>query len=205
MKVFSELRSRLEARKPLRMSEPGLRETAVSVILVPGPAGPEVLLIRRAERAGDPWSGQMGLPGGGREQEDADLLATAIRETREEIGVLLDPRRLLGPLDDLSPRTPTLPPMLIRPFVFGLEERAAAKTSAEVAATYWVSLDALASSQGTSEVMIQGRPTSVPCFKIEALPEGSLIWGLTYRILSDMIRIMVENREHDRSQAKTRA
>ncbi len=185
--TFSDLHSRLAAQPPLRIEEPGLRETSVSVILSPGPRGLEVLLIHRAERVGDPWSGQMGLPGGRREQDDLDLLATAVRETREEIAVLLDPRSLLGSLDDLTPRTPTLPPVLIRPFVFGLERRPAAQTSAEVAATYWIALDALACAQDTAEVLIQGKPVSVPCFKIESLPEGRVVWGLTYRILCALL------------------
>mgnify|MGYP001563270687 FL=1 len=129
----------------------------------------------------------MGLPGGRREQDDTDLLATAVRETREEIALSLDPRRLLGTLDDLTPRTPTLPPVLIRPFVFGLKERPSAETSAEVAACFWVPLEALGSAQATASVMIQGKSVSVPCFEIADLPQGCVVWGLTYRILLGLL------------------
>ncbi|HEU5170288.1 MAG TPA: NUDIX domain-containing protein, partial [Gemmatimonadales bacterium] len=79
-----------------------------------------LLLIRRAERAGDPWSGQMGLPGGRHHPGDPDLLATAIRETEEEVGLALDASRCIGVLDDVAPRTPDLPPIAVRPFVFSL-------------------------------------------------------------------------------------
>ncbi|MDH4045507.1 MAG: NUDIX domain-containing protein, partial [Gemmatimonadota bacterium] len=49
-----------------------------------------VLLIRRAERVDDPWSGHIGLPGGRTSPSDADLLVTAMRETTEEVGVRLE-------------------------------------------------------------------------------------------------------------------
>src|SRR3989442_10873051 len=82
--------------------------------------GLEALFIRRAQRADDPWSGQVALPGGRRDAGDADLFATAVRETREETGIDLAGAERLGRLDDLYPRTPTLPPVVVRPFVFAL-------------------------------------------------------------------------------------
>lgn len=62
----------------------------------------DVLFIERASRTGDRWSGQMALPGGKREADDPDLEATAIRETAEEVGVVLPPA--IGRLDDLRER-----------------------------------------------------------------------------------------------------
>ena len=62
----------------------------------------DVLFIERASRPGDRWSGQMALPGGKHEQGDESLEATAVRETREETGVLLPPA--IGRLDDLRDR-----------------------------------------------------------------------------------------------------
>src|SRR6266568_8268212 len=96
---------------------------AVAVVLHDGNDGIEALFIHRAVRAGDTWSGQIAFPGGRREPSDADLRATAIRETREEIGVDLSNDERLGVLDDLYPRTPVLPPVVVRPFVFALAAR----------------------------------------------------------------------------------
>ena len=51
---------------------------------------PEVLLIKRAARAGDRWTSHIALPGGKMEPDDADDRATSIRETMEEIGLELN-------------------------------------------------------------------------------------------------------------------
>ena len=100
-----------------------------------------ILIIRRAERLGDPWSGQMGLPGGRASVEDTDLLATAIRETREEVGIELDPMDCIATLDDLVPQTVLLPRIRVRPFVFLLERPRDVVPNEEVAGSWWVPVD----------------------------------------------------------------
>ena len=117
------------------------RWAAVSVIVAPDPDS--VLLIRRAERSGDPWSGHIGLPGGRAERGDADLAATAIRETIEEIGWPLSREALVGELDDVWPNTPLPQIIVVRPFVFTVTERPAASLSPEVAEAFWVPLTEL--------------------------------------------------------------
>lgn len=165
-------------------------ETAVAVILAPGPGGGQVLFIRRAEREGDPWSGHIALPGGRREPGDADLLATAIRETREEIGVDLPASKLVRELDELKPSTPSLPQILIRPYVFELDEIPATSVSEEVAESYWVPLSSLSPCEGRTTVVIRGKNVEVPCFKISGPPDGLVVWGLTYRILSGLLPLL---------------
>jgi len=119
---------------------PGASPAAVALILLEGPRGLETLLIRRAERADDPWSGQVALPGGRYDPADADLLVTAIRETREETGVDLSAAERLGVLDDLYPRTPTLPAVVVRPFVFALASRPTLVPGVEAARVFWLPL-----------------------------------------------------------------
>lgn len=53
---------------------------------------PEALFIKRTSRKGDRWGGHVALPGGGRDPEDEDDQATAIRETMEEVGLDLRPQ-----------------------------------------------------------------------------------------------------------------
>ncbi len=189
MTLFDPLRARLTG-KTARPPAPGLIETSVALMLSPGPRGLEALFIRRAVRAGDPWSGHIGLPGGRRDPGDADLLATAIRETREEIGVVLPPAVLLGILDDLVPSTPSLPALMIRPFVFGVEPRPEAGTSEEVASSHWIPLESLHAARGATKVTIRERPVEVPCFHVPGLPDGLVVWGLTYRILNGLLPLL---------------
>lgn len=165
-------------------------ETSVALLLAPGPRGLEALFIRRALRAGDPWSGNIGLPGGRRDPGDADLLQTAIRETREEIGVNLAPGALLGALDDQQPSTPSLPALMIRPFVFGVDPRPEAGVSAEVASSFWIPLESLHTARKVAKVIIREKPVEVPCFQTPELPEGLVIWGLTYRIVNGMLPLL---------------
>src|SRR5262245_28580055 len=70
--------------------EPADMLHASVALIVRGRADLGVLLIKRAKREGDPWSGHMALPGGRRDPKDASLIETAAREAREETGVDLE-------------------------------------------------------------------------------------------------------------------
>ena len=160
---------------------------AVAVLLHDGAEGIEALFIHRAERVGDTWSGQIAFPGGRREPSDADIRATAIRETREEIGVDLTSADPLGVLDDMYPRTPVLPPVVVRPFVFGLIEHPAITLSNEVQDAFWVSFRALAAPGVQRDVTIHHRGATrvMPAYIVG----NHTIWGMTERILSNLLSI----------------
>lgn len=155
----------------------------MAVILSPDPDS--ILLIRRAERAGDPWSGHMALPGGRQDPVDPDLMTTAIRETSEEVGLVLRPNQLVGSLDDVVPRTPVLPPIAVRPYVFLLDRRPELVLNPEVAAADWVPLDLLLHPETyhTVRLEIRGEDREFPAYRVEE----AVVWGMTERILSGLL------------------
>lgn len=181
---LARLRQRLAGHRPVSgEGDASLIWAAVAVVLVPSPDA--VLLIRRAERVGDPWSGHMALPGGRRDPEDEDLVATALRETFEEVGLRLDRADLLGGLDDVVPRTPVLPPIAVRPFVFGLAERPPLTLNPEVAGVRWVHLDHLLHPETyhSARLEIRGEPRDFPAYRVDE----SIVWGMTERILTGLL------------------
>lgn len=156
---------------------------AVAAILAPEPDA--LLLIRRAERPGDPWSGHTALPGGRQGPEERDLLSTAVRETAEEVGLTLRPEHLVGTLDDVVPRTPSLPPIAVRPYVFILGSRPSLELNPEVASAQWVPLDMLLhpASYHSVRVEIRGESREFPAYRLD----DSVVWGMTERILSSLL------------------
>ena len=165
----------------------GLIWAAVAVIIAPDPDS--ILLIRRADRQGDPWSGHMALPGGRREPADQDLLATAIRETGEEVGLALARSDLLGSIDDVVPRTPVLPPVAVRPFVFLMAGRSSLLLSSEVAEASWVTIDDLvrADRHGLISLEVAGETRQFPAYQLD----GAIVWGMTERILASLLGHML--------------
>jgi len=189
---FEQLERALAARAPHREALPeGAVRAAVALVLAAAPEGTELLLIRRAVRAGDPWSGHMALPGGRSDPRDRDLADTARRETGEETGVRLGPRGagLLGELDDLRPTRSRRPRIVVRPFVFGLPERPPVSIDAgEVAYHRWVPLAQLARSRGRERVLHGAELVEVPGFRLGA----DFVWGMTHRILDPFLELLAE-------------
>lgn len=181
--MLERLVEQLARREPQRGPAEGRPQAAVALLLVSEPD--RLLLIRRADRAGDPWSGHLALPGGRHHPDDVDLLATAIRETAEETGIVLQREWCRAELDDLVPRTPTLPPILVRPFVFLVPSAIAPGLSNEVAHAAWLPIASLLADgvRRPHTIEIRGEPRVVEGYH---LPEGFL-WGMTERILTPVL------------------
>lgn len=159
----------------------------MAVVLTPDPDS--VLLIRRADREGDRWSGHIALPGGRWQPEDPDLVATARRETFEEVGVDLSGVEPIGVLDDLAPRTSVLPPILVRPFVFVLPAPKPLHPNHEVAGAWWLPLAEL-TRPGSAEPIEFSRYGTLVRTVGYRLPMG-VLWGMTERILTPLVQILI--------------
>ncbi len=157
------------------------RHAAVAVVV---DDASHVLLIRRADRAGDPWSGHIAFPGGGREEADADLLETAIRETWEEVGLRLERATCVGRLGDV-PTIRGLPDRVVRPFVFRVDAWPEPEPGPEVARCLRWPLPALASLEARTSFpyVWRGQPVTLPCID----REGERLWGMTLGMVDDLV------------------
>jgi 8-oxo-dGTP pyrophosphatase MutT (NUDIX family) len=172
---------------PLRASA---RRCAVAVILQLRGGDLAVLMIKRAEREGDPWSGHMAFPGGRKEPQDRNGYVTAVRETWEEIGLQLGPQdRCVGKLSDLQthPNDPQQA-MVVTPFVFILEREVMLSLNYEVADVLWVPLNFLLNAANRQSMLWHRGDTalSLPCYHFS----GQRIWGMSLRMLDELMALM---------------
>jgi 8-oxo-dGTP pyrophosphatase MutT (NUDIX family) len=170
--------------------DPSLSEAAVLLALrTTHPL--ELLLIQRAEKEGDPWSGHMALPGGRREPQDTGLLATALRETHEETAIQVPATSVIGALDEVRPSYRRRFSILIAPFVAVVPPGTAAVPSpAEVKAALWVPLPHLASESAVDEILIELEEGSATFPALSY--QDYVIWGLTHRIITGFVEIAKE-------------
>jgi 8-oxo-dGTP pyrophosphatase MutT (NUDIX family) len=163
-----------------------MAEAAVAVILRGDP--PELLLIERAHRPGDPWSGHVALPGGRKDAGDASSAETAVRETREELGLDLRAARRIGALSPILATTHSRRrPMAIDPWLFEIEGAPPMHPGPEVARSFWAPLCALADPERRVRIRrpFLGRRWSFGAIRFEE----QVIWGLTLRMLEELLAI----------------
>jgi 8-oxo-dGTP pyrophosphatase MutT (NUDIX family) len=160
-------------------------EAAVAIVHALEPVE-SVLLMRRAEREGDSWSGQWSLPGGRREGRDADLLASALRELAEECGIRLERGQMEQALPERLARRRTPPYLMVAPFVFRVPARLPTTLDErEAAEALWAPLAMLRDRRRHALGPVPGRPPRI-LFPGIALA-GAPLWGFTYRLLEDWL------------------
>lgn len=166
---------------------------AVAMILGDGAHGLDVCFIRRAERAGDPWSGQVAFPGGRAGPGDADAHAVAERETWEEIGLSLTPVQRIGAL----PVRPVYPNsaragLTLWPFVYYVGDAGHAcaipRLPQEVASVFWVPINHLFDARAVTELAYP--PGAANALFPGIRYEQHVIWGLTLRVLASFASVL---------------
>ena len=186
---FTQIVERLAAVPPPLEPVPSKR-AAVVMSLRLGLQGPELLMIQRAVRAGDPWSGHMGFPGGRRDATDDSDIACAKRETHEEIGVDLDVYgQLICQLSDVNTGwRADRPEMLVAPFVYNMVETPTFDLNHEVDDTLWVPLDFLLdeTNRGRHQWDWRGDVLESDAFSYD----GRLIWGLSLLMIDELLTII---------------
>ncbi len=185
-----DVRAVLGARAPRELAEHE-KWAAVAMLLREGALGPEVFFIRRAEHPEDPWSGHMAFPGGRHDRGDETLLETAMRETREEVGLDLSREaEHIGQLDDLQAIARGKPQeTVIRPFVFEVHRESPLQVDdREVAEALWTPLLPLYRGEVDTVRPYRWHGTSIdfPAYDVD----GRVVWGLTYQMLRSFFRIL---------------
>jgi len=179
--IESLRRRLLPADRVLGLEKGHLPDAAVAVIIKSSRSPSSLLLIRRTERRGDPWSGQIAFPGGHRAPGDRSFLETAIREANEELGISLRAHTMLGVLPLLYARTRRI---RVAPFVFQLKSKVELRPNMEVADAFWVPVNELVNSK-----VVRSKVTVDECeLTVDSYIFGeNVIWGLTFRIINILL------------------
>ena len=166
------------------------RKAAVAIVLSAGERGVEMLMIRRAVREGDPWSGHMGFPGGRRDPEDSSSQACAARETHEEIGLDLEKHgALLCELSDVNTGwRPDRPEMLIAPFVYWLDAVPTLSLNHEVDDVVWVPLGFFQEPDNRQALKWEWRGESIQSDAYYY--DDNQIWGLSLMMIDELLEIV---------------
>lgn len=177
-----ELVSRMRAHR-LAKENDDLARAAVATIIKPAVStgAPEILYIKRAEFEGDRWSGHVAFPGGKREKTDESLQATAIRETLEELALIVPPSAFVARMPDLYGNISSLQ---VAHFVFALDTPEVLLTpNSEVADAIWAPLSWLV-DPALATTRADDRPGSkTPGAILPAVRLGKYtLWGMTFRL-----------------------
>jgi 8-oxo-dGTP pyrophosphatase MutT (NUDIX family) len=189
--ALERIRQALTRYEPRLLGAPDARQAAVAVVLRDAAAGPELLFIERAQRAGDPWSGHMAFPGGRVERLDPNVRFAAERETFEEVGVDLVKAEPLGRLDDREGRHAGRPAeLVISAFVYHTPAPGPIAPSPEVREALWVPVDDLLDPHRHVDYAYPpARGARYPGIVVGD-PERHVVWGLTYRFLESFFEVV---------------
>lgn len=179
---FQEVERRLQARPRRRIRDPKASPSAVLVPLYVAQGQLWVLLTRRADHLPH-HPGQYAFPGGAREPQDKDEASTALRETREELGIPEESVMILGLLDDFLTVTGFVisPVVGVIPYPFSLQPDPR-EVAAVVPLPFSVAANPLLVEE--QEFIWHGKTYRWPVIHYGA----RRIWGATARILLDLVQ-----------------
>ncbi len=191
---------RISEHKPVII--PGkylIRRACTTVLLYKSPFEDEIymLLIKRAKRKGDPWSGHVSLPGGMMDNKDKNGLSTATRELLEETGIDIEQEgKHIGRLSDLFTRSHNnIAPMIVTPFIFLMNnyDSIKFKKEDEVEEIFKLPLSFLLKKENRKKMKyrVMGKNFNIPCY----FYEKRRIWGLTLMMLDELIDIYLKKKQ----------
>jgi 8-oxo-dGTP pyrophosphatase MutT (NUDIX family) len=188
--ICQKLKERLASADDLVIDTSEYQQAAVTLMLRNRDGDADIFIIKRAERAEDPWSGHLALPGGRADDGDPDLRAVAVRETREEVGIDLDAGgEFLGVMEPLQPVTRRLPLIVVTPLVAVAPTHIALQLDRnEVDDAFWLPVSEMKRNGRSDSVqfVFAGQTRQWPAYPS---PRGA-IWGMTERILTRFLALL---------------
>ena len=179
-----ELKKVLAERKKSTITDCGLKQSAVLIPIFKKNGKCHMLFTKRTEFLKN-HRGQISFPGGAQHEEDKSLLATALRESYEEIGLKQSDVEVLGELDDVSTVVSLYcitPFVGMIPYPYNFQP-----SSEEVEEIFDLPLENLMCSTRKEETQVfGGSKLEVVTYQVN----GRVIWGATARILSQFLDIM---------------
>ena len=166
-------------RRKLRAQGGENANAAVAILFRRAEGELELLLVKRAEVPGDPWSGDMAFPGGKRIPQDRNIMHTVVREVREETNIDLEANLFQGKMEIVF--STVRPGYSVLPLVFLQETEADIKINEELTSYLWASFNKLEGSRDRTMI----KNLIVPVFRVK----GEVVWGLTYRIIENLLEL----------------
>jgi len=191
MAAIHDIRSALARHEPATAADasfPGHKRAAVALLLREGTTGTELFYLLRASHGADPWSGDIGFPGGHIDRTDTTPRAAAERETFEEIGLDLTEAEHLGRLDDIAGAHL---PVIVSCFVYHLPSSPPFVLNHEVVETFWFPLTHLTDSDRHITTLVRFREETLRRPGIDLLGPGRrVLWGITYRLTTQFLSLI---------------
>lgn len=175
--MLSRLRERLRDYRPASG-----RVDAAVLMAVTDAATPEIILTRRASHMNS-HAGEVAFPGGRCDATDTSVIATALRESREEIGLTEDHVEIIGELDSFTSRIG----LRVKPIV-GLvpHDTPLLASPDEIESIFRVPLEYFLHEEPvyTHKFRFMDQDVTVPSFNYD----GYVIWGLTAFMIVDLMK-----------------
>ena len=164
--------------------KPQLRAAGVLIPVVDHPESPSLLFTERSSTLRH-HAGQVSFPGGSMETEDENILATALREAREEVGIKRDEVEVVGYLEPVATITGfavTCVIGIVPPTINLTPDRLEVDEIFEVPFSYLV-------DKGNMEIgerIYEGKCVPVATY----YHEGHRIWGVTASMIVGLLKVL---------------
>ena len=169
-----------------RYEAPGASVDAAVLIALTRETVPRMILTLRAGHMNS-HAGEVAFPGGKCDATDASVIATALREADEEIGLSPDKVKVIGELGVFTSRIG----LKVRPVIGMIDELPVLTPNPdEIESIFTVPLDHFLNHQPSYEhkIKFMGLPITVPSYDYQ----GYMIWGLTGYMIVELMRLVYD-------------